>query len=208
MNFIEKRTLKKAIQIYDRLLKDDQEGRRPLNRPRQWQMEERSREKRQKRHSWANRGGFIGPIIIPPTPHSELIHMMREVTEAEALPGLKFRVVEGGGKTIERAVQRSNPTASNGCQGRDCLVCKGGDGTGLSCRKSNVVYEIGCQLCPSNQQAAYVGETARNAYTRSREHNWNYEKKDSESFMFKHQRDKHHGAQPDFKASMKYKFKD
>ena len=30
-----KRTLKKALQIYDRILKDDQEGRRPLNRPSQ-----------------------------------------------------------------------------------------------------------------------------------------------------------------------------
>jgi hypothetical protein len=112
--------------------------------------------------------------------------------------------VEGGGKTVQRAVLRSNPT---GCQGRDCLVCKGGDGTGLSCRKSNMVHEIGCHLCPANQQVVYVGETARNAYTRCREHNRNYEKEDSESFMFKHQREEHHGAQADFKASVKYSFK-
>ena len=80
------------------------------------------------------------------------------------------------------------------------MVCKGG--TGGSCRKSNVVYEIGCQMCPPNQQAVYVGETARNVYTRGREHSRNYEKEDAESFMFKHQRDVHHGAQADFKASV------
>ena len=87
-------------------------------------------------------------------------------------------------------------------------MCKGDTGSGGSCRKSNVVYEIGCKLCPADQQAVYVGETARNVYTRGREHSRNYEREDSESFMFKHQQDAHHGAQADFKASVKYKFKD
>ena len=109
--------------------------------------------------------------------------MLQEVTEAEALPGMKFKVVEGGGKTVQRAVQKSNPTASGSCKGGDCTVCKGGTGSGGLCRKSNVVYEIACQLCPEDQQAVYLGETARNAYTRGKEHHRNYAKREPESFM-------------------------
>ena len=31
-----------------------------------------------------------------------------------------------GGKTIKRVLQKSNPTASVGCESGDCLACKGG----------------------------------------------------------------------------------
>ena len=150
----------------------------------------------------------IAPIMIPPTPHSELLKMLQEVTEAEALPGLKFKVVEGGGKTVQRAIQKSNPTASGSCKGGDCAVCKGGTGSGGLCRKSNVVYEIACQLCPEDQQAVYLGETAQNVYTRGKEHQRNYAKREPESFMHKHQQAKHYGAEADFKAKVKYSFKD
>ena len=36
----------------------------------------------------------------------------------------------------------------------------------------------------------------------------NFDKKKTESFIFKHQQDQHYGATPDFKASVKYSFKD
>ena len=134
---------------------------------------------------------------------------MRTVTEAEALPGLKFRIVEGGGKTVQRAVQQSNPTASNGCQGRDCLACKGGAGSGVSCRKSNVVYRLDCNLCPEDQ-CTYVGETSRNLYARAREHVNKYmsRKTRAESFITTHQDDKHSGLPADFTAKVVESFKD
>ena len=157
-----KLVLEKAFKSYDRMVKEAEEGRKPLNRPKDWQKEERRKEKRRKKHSWATSGGCIAPIIIPPTPNSELLSMLREVTKAEALPGLKFKVVESGGRTIRRSVQRSNPTSSGVCQGGDCVACTGGEGGGSSCRKSNVVYKYSCQLCPENRRAVYIGETARN----------------------------------------------
>ena len=157
-----KRTLQKSLKIFDRMTRDDHNGIRPINRPKDWQREERTRTKRAKKHNWATRGGCIAPIIIPPTPHSELLHMLREVAEAETLPGLKFKIVEGGGKAVRRVVQKSNPTANGRCQERDCLACKGDAVSGGSCRKNNIVYEVGCQMCPENDQAVYIGETARN----------------------------------------------
>ena len=65
-----------------------------------------------------------------------------------------------------------------------------------------------CQLCPAEEQAVYVGETSRNLYTRSREHKRNYTKKEPESFMYRHEQDHHFGAETEFKARVKYSFKD
>ena len=123
------------------------------------------------------------------------------------MPGLKFKIVEKGGRKVKRALQNSNHTASGSCQGGDCLVCKGGRGTG-SCRKSNVVYEIGCQLCPEDSQAVYLGETARNLYTRGREHTRNYDQKKADSFMLKHQQNQHAMAEADYKARVVGSYKD
>ena len=69
--------------------------------------------------------------------------------------------------------------------------------SGSRCRKSNVVYEVGFQLCPEEKRATYIGEIARNLYTRGREHMQNFEKKKTESFIFKHQQDHHYGTTPD-----------
>ena len=120
---------------------------------------------------------------------------------------MKFKIVESGGKTVKRSIQKSNPTSSGVCQSGDCVVCRGGEGGG-SCRKSNVVYEYSCQLCPDNKQAVYIGETARNLYTRGREHAKNCEKRETESFIHRHQTEKHNGAEPTFKAKVIYGFKD
>ena len=80
--------------------------------------------------------------------------------------------------------------------------------SGVSCRKNNIVYEVGCQMCPENDQAVYIGETARNLYTRGREHLQNYEKRTAESFIYKHQQENHNGAEANFKAKVKYSFQD
>ena len=56
----------------------------------------------------------------------------------------------------------------------------------------------------------YVGETARNLYTRAREHMNKYQsnKTRSESFMTTHQDEKHTGLPPNFKAEVLETFKD
>ena len=77
-----------------------------------------------------------------------------------------------------------------------------------SCKKSNILYQFTCQLCPEDNQAVYLGETARNLYTRGKEHQRNYSKEEAESFMYKHQKDRHHGAEANFTAEVKASFKD
>ena len=57
-----------------------------------------------------------------------------------------------------------------------------------------------------DHQAVYIGETDRN--TRGREHTSNFEKKEKESFIYKHQSQKHAGVLPNFKAKVPYSFQD
>ena len=203
-----KTVLVRALAKYDKMLKNEKDGVQPMNRPKDWNKDERRLTKRGKRHSWSTRGGYIAPIIIPSTPNGELLTMLRQVEEAEAEPGLRFKILENGGTKIKNIVQVSNPTASPLCQSGDCLACRGG-GVGL-CRKSNVQYQMDCNLCPEDKKWSYIGETARNLYSRSKEHVKNYEKKkkEGESFMGRHSDEKHHGVEANFSARVTGVFRD
>jgi hypothetical protein len=68
----------------------ENKGIQPVNRPKDWNLAERRKETNRQQRSWATHGGFIAPIIIPSTPNSELLKMMREVAQTESEPGLRF----------------------------------------------------------------------------------------------------------------------
>jgi hypothetical protein len=201
-------TIERALAIFDQMKQNEIDGVQPVNRPKDWQLTERQKKKKRKERNWATRGGFIAPIIIPSTPNSELLKMLRDVAKSEAEPGLKFRIVERGGVTVKRQVQSSNPTGQLGCQSGDCPACQGGRGQGGNCRRSNVQYKFTCNLCPENDKHVYIGETARNLYTRGREHMANFGARNRESFIRNHQTDKHHGMDADFSATVMESFRD
>ena len=140
-----KNTLGHAIRIFDKMKADEKTGIRPLYRPRNWNEEERNINKKKKRHNWSTKGGYVAPIMVPSTPGGELYKILKEVAEKEAAEGgVKFKIVEKGGRSIKGMVQKSNPTATEGCSSENCKVCQGGRGKGGNCRKTNVQYEMDC----------------------------------------------------------------
>ena len=60
------------------------------------------------------------------------------------------------------------------------------------CRRANVTYEICCGLCESK----YIGETARNAYTRGVEHFDAFRRGDKDSVLRRHAESCHRGIPP------------
>ena len=200
--------LKHAMRIHDKMVKEDEDGTRPIHRPHDWQAEARRLDKKRKQHSWSTRGGFVAPIFVPATPGNELAGMMKQVAEDEAIPGLRFKVVETGGRMVKNIVQNSNPTASPGCTDEECLACRDGGGLGGPCRKGNIQYEVMCKLCPEENGSCYVGETSRNLYTRGGEHLKKYEGGNDESFMKKHQDETHPGQPADFRGKVTGTFRD
>ena len=205
-----KNILMKALNVHDRMKEEDERGEKPLHRPRHWQEKERRQRKRSKRNNWSAKGGFIAPIFVPATPGGELAKMLKTVAENEAQPGLKFRIVESGGRTVKSQIQKSNPTATAGCDNADCLACKAGRGEGGQCLKSNIQYQLRCRLCPDTDSCVYIGESSRNLYTRGKEHMEKYQSKtrSTDSFIKKHQDEKHPGLPADFGAKVTGQFQD
>ena len=79
---------------------------------------------------------------------------------------------------------------------------------GANCRKSNVQYQLECELCPSEDKSTYIGETSRNLYSRGLEHQANYEAGHDDSFMRKHQIEMHAGQEANFGGSVTGRFRD
>ena len=200
--------LTNAFRIHDKMVREHEEGIRPYNRPHDWQAEKRRLDKVSKNRNWSTKGGFIAPIIIPATPDSELLHMLREVAETEAVNGLKFKILEKGGKMVKRAVQKSNPTGSPGCTSPDCVACKEGRGKGGNCRKGNIEYRMNCNQCPEADPSHYIGETSRNIFTRGKEHVDKSKTKTEDSFIVKHQQQKHNGQPANFTGEVTGAFRD
>ena len=184
-----KTVLQHALQIYDEKWKMHKEGKRPIYRPKNYKKEERKLAKQRKKTQWAKKGGHIAPLFVPATPGSQLMKMMRKVAKEEGKEGIKFNVVESGGITLKRKLQKSNPTASPGCDKEDCLCCQDERGQGGQCHSVNVNYEIVCELC----QKKYIGESSRNLKTRMDEH------QGRDGFMRKHMQEKHPGEESKFK---------
>ena len=201
-----KSILQQALAIYDAKLEEEREGRRPVYRPKSWQKAERRKKKKESKHEWSTKGGFIAPIFVPASPGGELARRMKKVMDRERKGEINFKIVEMGGKTLKRELQKSNPLSTPGCNQSDCIACRKEKGEGGQCQRSNINYEIECRLCKDTTPTVYIGETARNLYTRGGEHI--YRSRDEDSFMNKHMRDKHVGHSADFRAKVTHVNKD
>ena len=67
------------------------------------------KQKKIKKRNWSKKGDYVAPIIVPATTNSELAKMLREVAETETDKKLRFKIVEKGGKTVERCLIKPNP---------------------------------------------------------------------------------------------------
>ena len=115
--------------------------------------------------------------------------------------GICLKIVEKGGITLGRMLQKSNPTSSGTCNKSDCLMCQQG---GRGCHKMNIVYQYEC----NQDKSVYIGETSRNFYSRNLEHQDKLNKKKAESFIHQHQLEAHGGSEPDFNVKVVKSFKD
>jgi hypothetical protein len=195
-------TLNRALNIFDKMVKDDEDGVRPMYRPKDWNVVARSKEKEKKKHNWSRKGGYIAPIFIPPTPNSELAKSLRDIANKEAEAGVHLNIIETGGLSMRRLLQKSNPLQTPGCDDTQCLPCQSGRGEGGNCRSGGVNYELECQLCPDGEREVYIGESSRNSYTRCKEHLARYRSGKGTSFILKHKATAHQDEEPLYKAKV------
>ena len=133
---------------------------------------------------------------------------MKYIFKIKPIDCIVWDPLQTGGDPVKSRVQRSNPTETAGCDSQECLPCKSGRGVGGNCRGCGVNYELECQLCTDGQKSLYLGESARNLYTRGTEHLDNYRNRSNKSFMKKHQDSKHQGQEGNYTAKVTSRTRD
>jgi hypothetical protein len=171
--------LQSALKAYQKILERDRNGEQPHYRKSEWKAAAREKNKRSKKANWFKKGGYESVVFIPATPNSELKKMYDAIIETS---GVKIRVTEKSGKTLKQILHKTNPFPNPKCSDpNQCMVCNSEEGRG-NCRRENVTYTIQCNECDSK----YIGETARNAFSRGMEHMKALTKKDKNSVLHRH----------------------
>ena len=147
-------------------------------------------------------------MFVPRTRGGTLASMIREKEyKLEELTGYRIKVVEKSGMMILRTLHQTNPWGDEDCEREDCLLCEskvGEDAQRKSCKKRNLVYETSCILCSQEGKVVrYLGETARSAYERGREHSKAYTNLALDSQMLKHKILYHREEEKEVKFTMK-----
>ena len=70
--------IKAGVIGYDVMLKTEEEGGRPINRQKSWELDKRQKNKQMKGKNWFSKGGYDVPLFIPHTPGGLLVRRMRE----------------------------------------------------------------------------------------------------------------------------------
>ena len=204
--------LNSGLKGYNKILKAERDGVRPIYRPKGWKESARWLEKRKKKSNW------LGPfwkssIFVPPTPGSELKKQMQAKEEEMRAGGREaypIKIIETAGKTLEQTLVNTDPFNGNQCKDEKCEPNKNPKNL-INCRRNGVTYRVSCLSClragrPSDvtaflECACYYGESAKNMHCRSKEHvskfNSKSEKIRAESAFYKHLMNTHGGKSAD-----------
>ena len=188
--------VKSALNAYQKIKTEVNEGIRPMYRKRNWKKEERRKAKVDKRKTWYEKGGYEAVVFVPATPKSKLAKSYKAKIKES---GIKIKVVERAGRKIKNILQVNDPLSHKKCNKEDnCLVCNTGKG---SCRSSSINYSIRC--IDSKCEHIYHGHSSKNGYSRGKEHNEDLKMKREKSVMWKHCKEKHGGKIKRFKMDIK-----
>ena len=189
---------KSAINAFETMMENEELNIRPIHRPKNWNREERNKQKEEKKRSWYKRGGFDSVLFVPTTPSGKLKKLYENAIRTS---GIRMKVVERTGRTLKSQLQTSNPFRKNNCKREDCFICTT-DGKG-NCFTESVTYKIKCQDEECTRKNIYKGETASNGYTRGLEHMANLISRNVDrSPLWRHCVEQHRGVMQSFQMSI------
>ena len=203
-----RRVLKAGLTGWYKVLEKEANEGTPIYRHRNYNREAREKAKVEKKNSWfkpkqktqptqldQQDTELAGVLIIEASPEEEIKTMMEDVIAESTL---NIRVIERPGPKHQDTMMATNDKPREKCeQLNTCLICntdKGGD-----CRKKEIVYELYCTACKTTLPQAYDGQSARNGYTRGKEHvdktRANSLDELEKSVIWRHQTEKHNGKE-------------
>ena len=198
-----------AKKRYDEMVRKDEEGIEPLYRSKEWNRNERTKEKERKKRTWFKNDGSEAVFFVDATPESILAERCKEEFRKA---GLKVKVVERSGTSVKRSLVKSNPFKKVGCNRPGCEICALGQS--IDCKARGVHYKIWCagtneegQPCENEN---YEGETSRSTGERFGGHMSILKSKNEQtrqgSFLYKHMWESHNGTIPPLKFEILRKF--
>ena len=138
---------------------------------------------------------------------------MKKLRETEEIYQIdnesRIKFVEMSSKKNIDYFKNDDPFTKKCEASEECLVCKDEENR-YNCKTSNIGYSLECKLCKRRgKEVAYIGESARNGFIRSKEHDDDFKKKRKKSVMFKHVSNEHNEEEADvsFQVKITGKFK-
>ena len=108
--------IKSGVEGFEKMVKTEVEGGRPINRPRSWEADKRQVQKHMKGRNWFRNAGHHVPIFVPHTPGSQL---------AKLIPAKKEKNNQGRPGNLN---WKPNPWCGEKCGQENCFPCRGDRG--------------------------------------------------------------------------------
>ena len=197
--------IKAAYEKFDKMCNDEDNGVRPIHRPREWKERERRLEKEAKVSNWhkSKPNQVSAPLILDPTAGSLSKDAKEVCRKFEQVTGMRVVVQERAGNA-NKALAKSEPLKNEKCGRQDCFPCETGGG---KCEKNGAGYEIVCVTCMrAGRKTCYYGETGKNGYTRGGEHKAACRLENEENALYKHCQLEHGGMQAEFSMKVSGRF--
>ena len=197
--------IKAAYEKFDKMCEDEDNGVRPIHRPREWKERERRLEKEAKVTNWhkSRPNQVSAPLILDPTAGSLSKDAKEVCRKFEQVTGMRVVVQERAGNA-NKALAKSEPLKNEKCGRNDCFPCETGGG---KCEKNGAGYEIVCVTClKAGRKTCYYGESGKNGYTRGGEHRTACRLKNEENALYKHCQLEHGGMQAEFSMKVSGRF--
>ena len=151
--------------------------------------------------------------MVPWTEDSNLAKRLRKVLEEHRGPkGTTVKVVEKPGNMIMTDLRSNKKFTRTDCGREKCPLRIAGKSCFDKCYQEGIIYVSYCNLCnEKGTTSAYIGESSRTLFTRSRQHFEDYRREvrnqgnlETEiqenlpkSWIKEHMREKHHGESED-----------
>ena len=209
--------LDSARNAFEKMVEDDKQGIKPLYRSRDWQKEERNKDKNDKKLKWykntgMNENEYKSVLFVPITKGSLLAKELKErEREINKHSTERIKITESSGVNIKDFLINKNPFPEQKCDEKKCLVCISEDKQNpkIPCNTNNVGYRLSCGTCANKGvDVGYEGETGRSARIRAMEHKSSFIKNKPENVFFKHKQMEHFNENMEIKMQITQRFKD
>ena len=143
---------------------------------------------------------IAAPLFVQATEGGNLASLLRvEEEKLGVILGWKFKIVERGGTMLRQLLTKANIFSGEPCGRSRCGACTSMEKP-QNCRRRGILYETTCTECMVEGQptARYVGESARSAAERKKEHLDDAKSKSKDSHMWKHWVNHHGGVETPF----------